>query len=552
LRVIEKTGNTNKGVQNLVSWQHDRKQLLQPTKAGITIAGLGAGSPEGLTIGVLTALEASSCTYLRTGKHPVVDWLRDRGIEFTTFDSYYEQADSFGQVYERIAREVVEQAKDKQVLYAVPGHPLVAEASVQLIIEQAGAAGLEVKVLPAVSFLDAVCTALRLDPGKGLQVLDGLRLDEMAPLVDRPAIITQVYSRLVASDVKLDLMEFYPPEHPVTIIRAAGIEGEERIESHPLYELDRIEWLDHLTSVYLPEINPEQETVGADTGHRTAVERNTGAPQVFQVREDSGEDRAAGSFLLDPLVNIMARLRGEGGCPWDREQDHQSLKPYLIEEAYEVLEALDEGDAYKICEELGDLLLQIVFHAQIARENQQFDINDVIDGISEKMIRRHPHVFGALQVSDSDEVLINWEKIKSQERAGEPYKGLLDSIPVGMPALMRAYKLQKKAARVGFDWPDYLGSYNKVLEELGELIEAVDAQERLKMEQEFGDLLFAAVNLGRLLGLEPEGALSKTSTKFIKRFKYMEEMARAEGKDISHFSLAEMDKWWEEAKALEK
>jgi len=524
-----------------------------PTNANITIAGLGAGSPEDLTTGVLAALESSSNIYLRTGKHPVVNWLRDRGIKFTTFDSYYEQADSFEQVYERIAREVVEQAKDKQVLYAVPGHPLVSEASVHLIIEKAEAAGLEVKVLPAVSFLDAVCTALRLDPGRGLQVLDGLRLDELPPLADRPAIITQVYNRLVASDVKLGLMEIYPPEHPVTVIRAAGIEGKERIESHPLYELDRIEWVDHLTSIYVPAIIPEQQAaVEADTDHGTAVKRDTEALQVFQVREDSQEDQAAGSFLLDPLVNIMARLRGEGGCPWDRKQDHQSLKPYLLEETYEVLEALDEGNAYKICEELGDLLLQIVFHAQIARENQQFDINDVIDGICAKMIRRHPHVFGTVQVKDSDEVLVNWEKIKGQERAGEPHKGLLDSIPIGMPALMRAYKLQKKAARVGFDWPDYLGSYDKVLEELGELKEAVDTQNQQKMEQEFGDLLFATVNLGRLLGIEPEGALTKTSTKFTKRFKYIEEMAREKGKDISECSLAEMDNWWEEAKELEK
>lgn len=570
-----------------------------PSHTRITIAGLGAGASSALTIGVWEALKGSPCTYLRTGKHPVVEWLRSQGIEFQTFDDFYEEACSFGEVYERIAEKVLEVARITDVVYAVPGHPLVAEESVRLIIEKAEEEGLEVVVLPAVSFLDAIYTTLRLDPGKGLQVVDGLRLEDRPPLPSRPAVITQVYSRLVASDVKLYLMEIYPPEHPVTVVRAAGIMGEERFETHPLFELDRLDWVDHLTSVYIPELRCETWEMGRekwDVGHESweelgrgkvawdsshgeisgettgqAVENGQddeeiGETEVVQVEEDNEqngwdvaglqepvEEGETGSlFPLDPLVDIMARLRGEGGCPWDREQDHQSLKPYLIEEVYEVLDALDEEDMYKICEELGDLLLQIVFHTQIARENRQFDMNDVIAGINEKLIRRHPHVFGSIKARDSREVLINWEKIKAKERDEGAPKSLLATVPAALPALMRANKLQKAAARVGFDWPDYQGAYDKTQEELHELKAAITAGDRLEIEEEVGDLIFSAVNLARLLGIEPEGALSKTTAKFIRRFEYVENMSRKKGKDLSHLTLAEMDKWWEEAKKVEK
>ena len=561
-----------------------------PSHARITIAGLGAGASSDLTMGVWEALQGSSCTYLRTGKHPVVEWLRNQKICFNTFDDFYEEAASFGEVYKLIAEHIIAEARLAQVLYVVPGHPLVAEESVRLIIEKAEQEGLEVAVLPAVSFLDAIYTSLRLDPGTGLQVVDGLRLEERPPLPSRPAVITQVYNRLVASDVKLALMEIYPPEHPVTVVRAAGIMGEERSETHPLFELDRLDWVDHLTSVYIPEVlRSEKWEVGSETGEVSGInsedsysesmvsgptgqtaccgaEEKTGENEVVQVIEvdgqnDWGEDELQGStyedetdcyFPLDPLVNIMARLRGAGGCPWDQEQDHQSLKPYLIEEAYEVLEALDEEDMYKICEELGDLLLQIVFHTQIAEENRQFDINDVIAGITEKLIRRHPHVFGSVNARDSHEVLINWEKIKVKEREGGPPKSLLAHVPAALPALMRAAKLQKAAARVGFDWPNYQGAFAKTYEELSELEAVISDGEQLKIEEEVGDLIFSAVNLARLLGIEPEGALSKTSAKFMRRFEYVEKMARLAGEDLTHFTLAEMDKWWEEAKKLEK
>lgn len=540
-----------------------------PSQPKITVAGLGPGAPGSLTLGTWERLKASPRVLLRTGIHPVVDWLRQEGVGFSTFDYIYEEESDFQKVYARIAEEVLSAALKAEVLYAVPGHPLVAEESVRLVIEMAKSAGINIEILPAMSFLDALFLSLRVDPGTGLQIVDGLRLDQKPPLPGRPAVITQVYSRLVASDIKISLLEIYPPEHRVTVVRGAGVPGEERIETISLFELDRLAWVDHLTSLYVPELTGRTSACGPD-GSTVFNSKETGAPEVIQVYENescypdaesvpdeetrAGRDSSSRScrFPLDPLVDIMAQLRGEGGCPWDREQDQRSLRPYLIEEAYEVLEAINEGDRYKICEELGDLLLQIVFHAQIAAENKNFNMNDVVAGISEKMIRRHPHVFGSVNVKDSSEVLVNWEKIKTEERAGNKPESLLSGVPQCLPALMRAAKLQEKAAGAGFDWPDYRGALEKAREEMSELEAVIKTGDPVKIENELGDLLFSVVNLARLLGVEPESALTGTSVKFTRRFNHVEKMAGLSGRNLSSFTLSELDKWWEDAKKLEK
>jgi tetrapyrrole methylase family protein/MazG family protein len=541
--------------------------------ARITIAGLGPGAPGSITLGTWESLKLSSCVLLRTAIHPVVDWLRQEGISFSTFDYVYEEEIDFQKIYRRIAEEVIRAAEKGQVLYAMPGHPLVAEESVRLVIEMAEKNGVDIELLPAVSFLDALFIALKLDPGAGLQIIDGVRIDQKPPLQDRAAIITQVYSQLVASDIKISLLEIYPPEHPVTVVRGAGIPGEEIIETISLFELDRLSWLDHLTSLYVPEMKNEAkgEFFGAgQAGSSEFCDSKEGEAEVIQVYEgisdttgnvklieelsktESNNIGQACLFPLDPLVEILARLRGERGCPWDREQDHRSLRPYLLEESYEVLEAIGEGNADKICEELGDLLLQIVFHAQIAAENQNFDMNAVVAVISEKMIRRHPHVFGSVSVKNSSEVIVNWEKIKAEERAGEITRGLLAGVSQSLPALMRAAKLQEKAAGAGFDWPDYQGALEKTREETDELEAVITAGNTAEIEDELGDLLFSIVNLARLLGVEPEAALSGTSVKFTRRFAYIEKMAGLTGRNLSSYTLSELDKWWEDAKKLEK
>jgi len=510
----------------------------------ITIAGLGPGSPGALSLEVWEELQRSSQKiFLRTKKHPVVPWLTQKGIVFETFDSFYEEGLTFEEIYRRIADKIIECACVKPVIYAVPGHPLVAEESVTLILNGARKKDLSVKILPAESFLDALLPVLKLDLSSGFKILDGLALEEQKPDPDVGNIVIQVYNRLIACDVKIKLMEYYPDDYPVTVVRAAGVSGQERVEKVSLYQLDRLDWIDYLTSIYIP---PKKLIL--EEGNSAAIVEKNEKPSIT-----TSSPYKACRFPLDRLVDVMAKLRGENGCPWDKKQTHHSIKRYLLEETYEVLEAIDSGDVNKICEELGDLLLQIVFHSQIAREHCKFDINDVISGVTEKMIRRHPHVFGNWEVQSSDEVVRNWDAIKKKEREGGAGEdSILAGIPKTLPALLAAFKMQSRAARVGFDWPDYRGAVEKVREELSEILEAVGRGEKEKIKQEIGDLLFAAVNVARLLGVDAEEALLDANKKFKERFEYIERKAQQKNVKLENVSPSEMDKWWEETKKLKK
>lgn len=254
---------------------------------------------------------------------------------------------------------------------------------------------------------------------------------------------------------------------------------------------------------------------------------------------------------FERLMGIMRKLRAPGGCPWDAEQSHESLKRYLLEEAYEVIEAIDAKDKALLKEELGDLLLQPVFHAAIAEEDGDFTMDEVLDAINEKLVRRHPHVFGDLVIETSEAQVQNWEKIKSQEKKVER-KSALSGIPPHLPALMQAHKITEKAARVGFDWEHTDQVFAKVMEELHEFEEAMLSGDQQEMEAELGDLLFAIVNLGRFLSIDPEDALRKTIQRFTKRFSHVEQTLHARGKALPDSTLEEMDQLWEEAKKLEK
>jgi len=249
------------------------------------------------------------------------------------------------------------------------------------------------------------------------------------------------------------------------------------------------------------------------------------------------------------LVEIMKILRSEGGCPWDREQTHESLKKYLIEETYEVLEAIDKGDKALLCEELGDLLLQIVFHARIAEENNDFNIDEVNTGICKKMYSRHTHVFGEDKADTSDDVLKNWDKIKRNEKQISTYTGEMKSIAKNLPALMRSYKVQHKAAKVGFDWDNVDDAMAKVYEEIGELKNARQNGNKEEMHEEMGDLLFAVVNVSRFLDIHPELALSDSVEKFLRRFDYIEKNAIKNGKILEEMTLKEMDDLWNQSKS---
>jgi tetrapyrrole methylase family protein / MazG family protein len=496
---------------------------------GIVILGLGPGAAEQLTLEAQAVLQAASEVFLRTEQHPTVTSLPPHLVRHS-FDHVYRREASFGAVYRAIAQEVVSLGQRPQgVVYAVPGHPLMAEASVQEILRLADAAGLPVRIVAGVSFLEPVCTALGLDPlADGLLLLDATALSPsepfapLAPLTPtRPLLLAQLYGDRVASAAKLALLEVYPPEHPVTLVRAAGVAGSEAVRRIPLYQLDRQADLDPLTCAYLPPLGTEGD-VGSLAG--------------FQL--------------------IVARLRAPGGCPWDREQTHASLRPNLLEEAYETLEALDDGDPAKLQEELGDLLLQIVLHAQVAVEAGEFALSDVVRGISEKIIRRHPHVFADAKVADVGELLQNWERIKQKERdenhgegEGEDHaRSLLAGVPASLPALAASQSIQERAARVGFDWASVEGVLDHALGELRELKEADGPEEK---RDEFGDILFAVVNAGRWMGIDAEDALRLANRRFQRRFQGMEALCRQRGVQFADLSFDEQNTLWDEVKASE-
>lgn len=253
------------------------------------------------------------------------------------------------------------------------------------------------------------------------------------------------------------------------------------------------------------------------------------------------------AYGLQDLREIVSILRAPGGCPWDREQDHKSLRRALLEESCEVIEAINEEDPDHLKEELGDVLLQVVFHADIERQAGRFDLDDVADGICKKLIFRHPHVFGDVTVQNSDEVLVNWDALKRQEKDQETYTDTLTAVAKSLPALWRAEKVQKKAKKAGFDWSGYAGALDKLSEELSELKDAI--AQGTNVEEELGDLLFSAVNVSRFLKADPEEALNAATEKFISRFAKVEALALAEGKDMARMSPEELDKLWEQAKA---
>ncbi len=253
---------------------------------------------------------------------------------------------------------------------------------------------------------------------------------------------------------------------------------------------------------------------------------------------------------LQELLKIMEKLRSEEGCPWDKEQTRESLKPFIIEEAYELIEAISANDSEKIKEELGDLLFQIVFQSQIAKEKKEFEIPDIIETISKKMITRHPHVFGAVSSITTEEVLLHWEEQKRRE--GKLRESILEGIPEALPSLLRAHRLQDRAARVGFDWEKVEDVLNKLDEEIGELKEAVKIKKQNEIEDEIGDIFFMLVNISRFVGISPEDALRKTISKFISRFRYIEMNAADHGRKLAEMTLEEMDKLWEEAKEKDR
>jgi tetrapyrrole methylase family protein/MazG family protein len=486
-------------------------EFLMP---GITLLGLGPGDPGKLTREAWDVLGSVGEIWLRTKQHPTIAGF-PLSLKVFSFDDLYDSSDSFDDVYKAIVEKVLQLAKRPEgVVYAVPGDPFLAEATCTVIAKRAWEAGLPLKIVSGISFLEPVFAALGLDPYPRLTLVDALELSQAhVPTFppDRPVLVAQLYSRMVAAEVKVTLNAVYPDEHPVCLVHAAGSRNE-FIEKLPLYKIDRSEKIGLQTVLYVPAL-------GAGTSF-----------EAFQ--------------------EIIAHLRAPEGCPWDREQTHQSLRAHLLEESYEALAALDSNDPQKMAEEFGDLLLQIVLNAQIASEEGEFGMADVLKGIYDKIIRRHPHVFAELHVDGVGGVLKNWENLKAVERAGssEPEKGLLGGVPLALPALIQAQEYQDRAARVGFDWPVIEGVLEKIAEEIQEVRDAANEEE---VTDELGDLFFALVNLARWKKIDAESALRGTNTRFRQRFAHLEAEAKKRSRNVSDLNLDEMEVLWQEAKTLE-
>ncbi|MFJ8520611.1 bifunctional methyltransferase/pyrophosphohydrolase YabN [Lysinibacillus xylanilyticus] len=482
----------------------------------LTVIGLGAGDFNQLQMGVYKKLKAARKLYVRTVDHPVLEELSAEGLQFESFDAVYEKHNSFQPVYEEIAEKLVAATANEDVMYAVPGHPLVAEQTVQLLIAAADEGKVKLVIEGGQSFLDPIFGALKIDPIEGFQLLDGTSFSMHDINMRQHILIAQVYDTFSASEVKLTLMEKYDDEYPVTVVTAAG-SSQEKLVTVPLYELDQSVEVDNLTTVYVPPVKSQEDALRDWTTFR----------------------------------QIIAVLRGPNGCPWDQKQTHESLKKYLLEEAHEYLAAVDAEDDFAMIEELGDVLLQVFLHAQIGEDQGYFTLEDVLASISEKMIRRHPHIFGDVSVEDAEGVVANWEVIKAEEK-GISDKPLLKEEYRASSALQTAYNYQKRAAMVGFDWPDVDGAWDKFAEEWQEFRNEVTKGTSASRLDEFGDVLFTLVNLARFYKLSPEEAMLHANDKFASRFGYVEAKVKESGKPFSDYTLEQLDAFWNEAKQLEK
>lgn len=477
----------------------------------VIIVGLGSGNSEKLTREAWKVLSECGEVWLRTCEHPAVSEL-PADLKIFSFDELYEGGQDLSEVLAQMTERLYQLALRPQgLVYAVPGSPMIGEATLAMLLPRLKEAGISWRIVDGISFIEPVCTALGLDPLPQCSLVDALHLLQTSSVPfppSLPALICHLENRQEASELKLTLMTAYPDEHPVRLVHQAGT-PEELIEDLPLYRIDQSPYLSMFSTLYLP-------------------------PLPF------------GSSMED-FQQIIARLRAPDGCPWDRKQTHESLRRFLIEETYEALDALDAGEMELFCEELGDILLQIALHTQIATEDEDFKMSDLVYGISAKMIRRHPHVFADEKAENVHAVLDNWTKIKAEEREdkGLAEKRILDGISKSLPALSQADQIQRRAQSVGFDWDELPPVLAKIQEELLELQKAQNAEERL---DEAGDLIFAVVNYIRWLEVEPEAALRHTNAKFTRRFNFIEDEARRQGRSFESLSFDEMNILWEQAK----
>lgn len=479
------------------------------------IAGLGPGPINAITQATLDAINTIDVQFVRTRKHPTASLLP----RATSFDDLYEKFETFDEVYAAITEQVVAAAIEHgEVLYAVPGSPLVLENSVTLLAHDPR---ITVQILPAMSFLDLAWAAIGIDPvNAGVRLIDGHRFVSEAAGERGPLLVAQVHSDWVLSDIKL-AYETSSGDEPVVLLHHLGL-PDQRVEHTMWKHLDQVVGADHLTSLYIPQ-------------------------------------------LANPIASEMAELHQlartlRQQCPWDREQTHESLVKYLLEESYEVVDALGALDTddpttdEALIEELGDLLYQIEFHAAIAEQQGRFSMVDIAHAIHSKLVRRHPHVFGNAVVNSADQVVSTWDAVKKTERETKSWENsgrvsTFDGVATSSPSLILATKLQKRAADIGFDWPNAEGAYAKIAEEVAELRQAIEGDADAEViRMELGDLLFSVVNLSRHIGHDAELALRDAANKFRTRFENIEQLAHERNMDMTTMSLAQLDALWDESK----
>lgn len=464
----------------------------------ITIVILRA--PAALTLVQEQALKSGLPLYLQTEKHPSAKVLLEHRVSFTSMDDLFDASEDFDALNAAVAKRLCDAG---DCVYLATGN--IQNSQLPAISKIAKEHDIRVTVLPHLS-ASAVAFPER-------EIAVSFSAHDLPEQLDpeQCCVVEEIDSRIVAGEVKLFLSEFYPDESLV-FLASIGKDGSYSAREIMLCELDRQTQYDATTILYVQKTD-------------------------YESRNRHG---------FDDVMRIVRRLRAPNGCPWDREQTHESLKNALLEESYELIDAIDEDDDAHICEEMGDVLLQFALHAAIAEEQSAFTARDACTELVEKLIYRHPHVFGEIRVSGSDEVLKNWDALKMTQRKQTTQTEVLKSVPKSFPALLRSRKVQKKAADVGFDWENAQQAFYKIAEETEELREAME--QGTHIEEEMGDLLFAVVNVARLLKLEPEFLLMQATDKFIGRFETMERLAKSRQKELKDLTFAEQDRLWDEAK----
>ncbi len=487
----------------------------------IHIVGLGPGDERWVTAHTRDVLASTDRHHARTLQHPAASIMPAGTV---SHDDLYETSDDFNEVYNRIVdRLVLDVSSNSDIAYAVPGSPAVLERTVELLRERCDGSDIDIVVHPAMSFLDLVWARLGIDPIEvGVTLIDGHRFAVEAAGRTGPLLVAHTHADWVLAEMA-GAIDVGPDDAAadmlaateVTLLMGLGTSAE-RIVDTMWSDMHR-HGADHLTSLWVPQL---AQPVGA------------------------------GYVRFHELARTLRER-----CPWDIEQTHQSLIPHLIEETYEVVEAIGELDVDDpssddhFIEELGDLLYQVEFHATIAEQQGRFSIADVTAGIHDKLVRRHPHVFGDSDDAPADAAAQTaaWDRIKQAERGGAP-QSVLDGVPGSLPSLAHAHATQRKAAKVGFDWPDISGAIAKVTEETAELETEITVGDPDRMTDELGDVLFAVVNVARHLGIEPETALRAATSKFSRRFRIVEQLARDRGIELHASELVVLDGLWDEAK----